>query len=142
MDILRSGTKAQSQSRLIEKFFLAWMVAGLLVAVFGFWRSGYVLCMPEPYLPAHVQRQGLCPSEIPILLRLFSVLLGLGGYVIAALFAAVAMLMAERRFSALSERPDFFSKAFGLVLTLCSLPVGFLLTRFIANLSLGWLLTP
>ncbi|AJP71698.1 hypothetical protein [Sphingomonas hengshuiensis] len=139
MDILRSGEK--SQSRLIEKLFVVWMIAGLLVAAFGFWSSGYVLCMPDPYIPAHVQRQGMCPSDVPFLSRFFSIALGFGGYAIAALFAAVAMLMAERRFSSLSERPDFFSKAFGFGLTLCSLPVGFLLIRFISNLSMLWLLS-
>lgn len=127
---------------IAENFLLAWIVAGVLIAILGYLSSRYVTCMPNPYFaPEAPAVNPLCPSSIPVLVRLSAVIAGFGAYALSAIAVALLLYQGGRRnFRTDPKNSALFVKLAGLTLTLCSLPVAYLCLKFVGNLVLGWLL--
>lgn len=140
MSLADAGTARAK--RISEKFLLTWIVVGILIAILGYLSSRYVACMPNALLAPEARAANpLCPSSIPVFIRLSAVIASFGTYALAAIAAALLLYQGGRH--NLRSDPQgsaLFVKLAGLTLTLCSLPVAYICLKFVRNLVLGWLL--
>lgn len=128
--------------RIAEKFLLTWIAVGILIAILGYLSSRYIACIPNALLAPEARAANpLCPSSIPVLVRLSAVIASFGTYALAAIAAALLLYQGGRHnFHSDPQGSALFIKLAGLTLTLCSLPVAYLCLKFVGNLVLGWLL--
>lgn len=125
--------------RMAGKFMFVWMVLGVFGAFWAFYQSGYVPCISNPYLvPEARVANAMCPTVVPKLIRLLAVIASFGAYAVAAITAAFLLSnVAKRQFRAEPHGSGVFVKAIGVVLTLCSVPVGLLCLELIGNFVLS-----
>lgn len=137
---LDSGTARAK--RMAERFLLAWIVVGALIAILGYYSSGYVRCMPNALIAPETRAANpLCPTAIPAAIRLSAVLASFGTFALAAIAAAFLLFKGgQQSFRTEPQGTGLPVKMAGIVLTLCALPIGYLCLKFIGNLVMGWLL--
>lgn len=140
--ISRLDAGAARAKRMAERFLIAWIVAGALIAILGYLSSRNVACLPNLYLAPEARAANpLCPTSIPAAIRLSAVIASFGVYVLAAIAAAFLLFKGgQKSIRADPQGTGLPVKMAGMVLTLCALPVAYLCLKFVGNLVLGWLL--